>query len=126
MERSAGGSEPDFIRGMASIGLLLLLVVIILFARFRPDKDKREEEEKLPDLVKDVREIGEERELDLTPSERRVYDLLVQGYSDVRIAEELLISRHTVKFHVRNILRKAGFANRKELLAMRLKRDTES
>lgn len=125
LERSAGGSEPDFIRGMASIGLLLLLVVIILFARFRPDKDKREEEEMLPDLVKDAKEIGEERELDLTPSERRVYDLLVQGYSDVRIAEELLISRNTVKFHVRNILRKAGVANRKELLAMRLKRDTE-
>lgn len=52
----------------------------------------------------------------LTGSEKKIYDLVCQGQTDAEIAEKLFISRHTVKFHVRNILRKAGVSNRKELL----------
>lgn len=53
----------------------------------------------------------------LTKAEKKVYDLICKGHTDVEIANCLFISRHTVKFHVRNILKKAGFSNRKELLA---------
>lgn len=52
----------------------------------------------------------------LTGSEKKIYDLICQGQTDAEIAEKLFISRHTVKFHVRNVLRKAGVSNRKELL----------
>lgn len=53
----------------------------------------------------------------LTNSEKKVYELICKGHTDMEIAEILFISRHTVKFHARNILRKSGVSNRKELLA---------
>lgn len=53
----------------------------------------------------------------LTPTESRVYTHLMQGASDTEMADELFISKHTVKFHVRNILRKMKVKNRKELLS---------
>lgn len=59
----------------------------------------------------DVRPVPE----NLTPTEQRVYLLLMQGATDAEIAARLFISRHTVKFHVRNILHKAGASNRREL-----------
>jgi len=53
----------------------------------------------------------------LTNSEKKVFQLICQGYTDNNgISDNLNISRHTVKFHVRNILRKSGTSNRKELL----------
>jgi DNA-binding CsgD family transcriptional regulator len=52
-----------------------------------------------------------------TVSEKRVYEFICKGWTDPEIAAHLNISRHTVKFHVRNLLRKAGVSNRKELLA---------
>lgn len=55
----------------------------------------------------------------LTPAENQVYLYLMQGASDSDMAEKLYISRHTVKFHVRNILRKLEVKNRKELLLRR-------
>ena len=54
----------------------------------------------------------------LTNSEKKVYELICQGHKDSEIAEKLIISRHTVKFHVRNILRKSGTSNRKELMIL--------
>ncbi len=48
----------------------------------------------------------------LTDAETRVFALLARGAVDQEIASELHISRHTVKFHVRNILHKCGVPNR--------------
>lgn len=56
----------------------------------------------------------------LTPAEKRIYLLLLQSIKDTEMAERLQISRHTVKFHVRNILRKYKVANRNELLSLHL------
>jgi DNA-binding CsgD family transcriptional regulator len=53
----------------------------------------------------------------LTPAESRILPLLIKGQSDLVIAEQLFVSPNTVRFHVRNILRKAGVPNRKELMA---------
>lgn len=53
----------------------------------------------------------------LTPTENKVYLLLMQGAGDSEIAEKMYISRHTAKFHVRNILLKLKAKNRKELLS---------
>lgn len=51
---------------------------------------------------------------DLTPREREVLALLVEGLSNNQIAGELTVSPATVNYHVGNILSKLGAANRTE------------
>ena len=55
-----------------------------------------------------------EEEPDLTPREREVLDLLATGASNQQIADQLTISLHTVKSHVRNILSKLHAFNRRD------------
>jgi DNA-binding CsgD family transcriptional regulator len=51
----------------------------------------------------------------LTQREREVVNLLAQGKTQSTIARQLVISRHTVYAHVRNIREKTGAASAFEL-----------
>lgn len=53
----------------------------------------------------------------LTPTERRVADLVAEGRSNPEIAAALLMSRATVKTHVSHVLGKIGVASRAEVAA---------
>lgn len=52
----------------------------------------------------------------LSPRERQIFMLLLQGKSVQEIAEVLYISPGTVKSHTHNIYQKAGVSDRKELI----------
>ncbi len=55
---------------------------------------------------------------DLTPREKEVLALIVQGQSNPEIAESLVVSISTVKFHVSAILSKLGAKSRTEVVAI--------
>jgi DNA-binding NarL/FixJ family response regulator len=57
---------------------------------------------------------GEARKAGLTPSEQRVLEALARGLSNKEIAQELWLTQQTVKFHLTNIYRRLGVANRTE------------
>jgi DNA-binding CsgD family transcriptional regulator len=55
----------------------------------------------------------------LTPSERQVVELAVEGLSNPRIAEKLFLSTNTVKTHLQRAYRKLGITSRAELSSVR-------
>lgn len=57
---------------------------------------------------------------DLTERERDVLRLLAEGYSNQRIAEEMVITPATVKFHTRGIRSKLGTTSRTETVLVAL------
>jgi two-component system, NarL family, response regulator LiaR len=62
----------------------------------------------------------EQPRYDLTEREHEVLALLVQGMSNNEIADRLVVSRSTVKFHVSSILSKLDVSSRTEAVALAL------
>lgn len=58
----------------------------------------------------------------LSDREREVLRLLADGLSNKRIGETLYISESTVKFHIRNIIRKLGVSKRTDAVYIASKR----
>jgi predicted ATPase/class 3 adenylate cyclase/DNA-binding CsgD family transcriptional regulator len=52
----------------------------------------------------------------LTPTERRVADLVAEGRTNAEVAKELLMGPETVKTHLSRVYAKLGVRNRKDLL----------
>jgi two-component system, NarL family, response regulator LiaR len=58
---------------------------------------------------------------ELTQREREVLALMVKGISNPQIAEQLVLSRSTVNFHVSNVLGKLGVATRTQAVSLALR-----
>lgn len=53
----------------------------------------------------------------LTPREREVLQLVAEGATNREVAEKLVLSQHTVNFHMKNILQKLHLRNRAQATA---------
>ena len=53
---------------------------------------------------------------DLSPREQEVLKLILNSKTNKEIGELLFVSENTIKFHVKNILKKTGCTSRKELI----------
>jgi DNA-binding CsgD family transcriptional regulator len=58
---------------------------------------------------------------DLTPREKQVLELVAVGAANKRIALDLSMTEHTVKFHLASVFRKLGVTNRTEAAATYLR-----
>lgn len=68
-------------------------------------------------LIQSTRQ-GPEPGDDLTPREREVLALMVEGMTNPEIAERLSVSRSTARAHVSQILSKLSVSNRAEAIAL--------
>ena len=59
---------------------------------------------------------------ELTEREMQILALMVEGLSNPDIAERLVVSKSTVKFHVSNVIAKLGASGRTEAVAIALQR----
>lgn len=79
-------------------------------------------QEALQALVKQTSQ-PEEKQYGLTPREKEILELLVDGLNNPKISEKLHISIGTTRTHVSNIFSKLGVSNRAEAIAMALRND---
>ena len=70
-----------------------------------------------------LRELRQNNQIKLTPREKEVLKLIVDGESNTEIAEKLFISVHTAKAHVCNILHKMGVTDRVKAAVIAVKTD---
>ena len=61
-------------------------------------------------------------EQELSPREKEILILMADGLKNAAIAKRLNISEATARFHVSNILRKLGAANRAQAVRIALER----
>jgi len=70
-----------------------------------------------------LRESGEAAVDELSPQERRVFDLIGDGMSNREIADRMYLAEKTVKNYVTNLLRKLGMSRRTEAAAFAARLD---
>lgn len=71
-------------------------------------------------LIQSTRAPAHKPGMDLTEREREVLARMIEGLNNNQIAERLVVSVSTVKFHVSSILSKLGAASRTEAVSIAL------
>jgi DNA-binding CsgD family transcriptional regulator len=59
----------------------------------------------------------------LTPAERSVVDLVVEGYTNAEVAARLFVSPRTVSTHLTHVFDKLGVTSRTELATITARRN---
>lgn len=114
-----GGSTVALV-SVAAVLFAATLFVIYRLAQILFPSERAAEAQK-----RDERAVFEEfsARYELSAREREVLRLLLEEQSNAEIAAELFVSESTVKFHVRNLLKKTDCKNRLELRAKYISKD---
>lgn len=97
---------------VASVAFVITFFLFMLFAQkiYAPIPPEEKNQETL---------LAEfERHYQLSPREIEVFQLVMEGRSNAEIANTLFISENTVKFHMKNLLKKTSCTNRSNLIAL--------
>jgi len=84
-------------------------------------RDITEREQEIKDAFGMDRNALKAQDYKLTESEMHVLTLMAKGLSNRKIAEKLILSPSTVRFHVSNILHKLGASSRTEAVALAMR-----
>lgn len=84
-------------------------------------RDVTEREQELQDAFGMDRTALKQKDYKLTASEGQVLIFMAEGLSNPKIAEKLVLSTATVRFHVSNILHKMGVSSRTEAVALAMR-----
>jgi PAS domain S-box-containing protein len=84
-------------------------------------RDITEREQEMEKAFGRDRTALKHKDYKLTASEGQVLIFMAEGLSNPKIAEKLVLSPATVRFHVSNILRKLGVATRTEAVALAMR-----
>ena len=122
------GGFSSFEISLVSTGSLyvLMIIVVVLFRTSRMEAYASSSFSVSGDSAKEeaCREIA--REKGLSPREREVFELLIQGRSGPYIATELYVSVSTVKSHTAHIYKKLAVNSKQELIDMVLEKTQRS
>lgn len=120
--------EKDLVEGALKAGALSYLLKnvsadeLVAAIRGAVSGQPRLSPEAAQVLIQDIRQPKVE-DYDLTDREKEILKLMIEGLPNNDIADKLIVSRSTVKFHVSNILSKLGATTRTEAVAMALKQN---
>lgn len=108
-------------RGEPAMTPQLAAKILAEFARLSPaeQRDRSAAKPAIPATSRDQEDTGTLEAL--TPREREVLELLIQGKQNKEIAAKLVISENTVKFHLKNILQKLHLHTRAQVVAFALR-----
>ena len=113
-------ASPVILITLTSLAFILsvfcsaLLWKMLYFARL-PEEDAALKKEPVNDEDSCLLFI---KKYDLSARERDVLCEVIKGCSNPQIAENLFISENTVKFHMKNLLKKTGTSNRTDLIRL--------
>ena len=103
--------------------LFLLMLHLIMQEEERLFKEQtkntnfvNERKQNFSESQKEICEYFAEGFRELTPAERRIYGLYIEGKTTAEIREKLNITENTLKYHNKNIYNKLGVSSKKELL----------
>lgn len=94
-------------------GLLFAVIIVLFFQLYQ----KLYNPTMSPEDVEKQMQIQYVNGFGMSMREQDVFNLMIQGMSNIEIANSLYISESTVKFHINNIFKKTGFKSRLELIS---------
>lgn len=119
--------EPEMIQKMLDTGAVSFLLKSVSAAELAQairdtNRGKSTISPEIHDLLRGRRPISAQpSEYRLTTREREVLACVMSGFNNTQIAQELVISISTAKFHVSNVIRKLSVSNRAEAVALALR-----